>query len=417
MSRPAELPTPIGARRTGSASARGGTDSTQCRRRRSLGELEACPSLRGDWAQAQRGRDMRGDWAQGPRARRDWTRGGCGALSRRGQWELHGEAAAAPARPGGRGPGSARGHRCVEPDAARRAQPRDLPPRQVRPSGGGEASRAGSRARWARGWTKGGGQLHWQSFFDPRRPPRSGGCSFVCSRRCPPTAPRPRSPWVSLPARPALAGPGPAHQPLTGQPSAEPRPSPRFPARPVLVAPPRPSHHPLRGQLSAEPRSPPRLLIGPSVVAPPLPASWLGPRVPTGPFRACSLLWGRAWGPSIESEGVSPPVGGPPELASPIAEAQARWVKSALRSQGYPRRALVQLPDDGSQGGRELLLALAWLLARGPLPERLLTQSHVRLGDEIPVCEVSAGIPARAGIWGAGAGSARSALWGSALPS
>uniref|UniRef100_G3MZE8 Tubulin epsilon and delta complex 1 n=2 Tax=Bos TaxID=9903 RepID=G3MZE8_BOVIN len=74
--------------------------------------------------------------------------------------------------------------------------------------------------------------------------------------------------------------------------------------------------------------------------------------------------------------------------ASLALEAQARWVKSALRSQGYPRRALVQLPDDGSQGGRELLLALAWLLARGPLPERLLTQSHVRLGDEIPVCEI-----------------------------
>ncbi|XP_068847570.1 tubulin epsilon and delta complex protein 1 isoform X2 [Capricornis sumatraensis] len=85
-------------------------------------------------------------------------------------------------------------------------------------------------------------------------------------------------------------------------------------------------------------------------------------------------------------------------LASLALEAQARWVKSALRSQGYPRRALVQLPDEGSQGGRELLLALAWLLARGPLPEQLLTQSHVRLGDEMPVCECEAlaspGLPA-----------------------
>ncbi|XP_070333788.1 tubulin epsilon and delta complex protein 1 isoform X2 [Odocoileus virginianus] len=71
-------------------------------------------------------------------------------------------------------------------------------------------------------------------------------------------------------------------------------------------------------------------------------------------------------------------------------EAQVRWVKSVLHSQGYPRLALVQLQDDGSQGGRELLLALAWLLARGPLPERLLTQSHVRLGDEMPVCECEA---------------------------
>lgn len=69
-------------------------------------------------------------------------------------------------------------------------------------------------------------------------------------------------------------------------------------------------------------------------------------------------------------------------------EAQARLVKSALRSQGYPRRALVQLPEDGSQGSRELLLALSWLLARGPLLERLLAQIRVRLGDEMPVCEV-----------------------------
>ncbi|XP_067563055.1 tubulin epsilon and delta complex protein 1 isoform X4 [Pseudorca crassidens] len=71
-------------------------------------------------------------------------------------------------------------------------------------------------------------------------------------------------------------------------------------------------------------------------------------------------------------------------------QAQVRSVKLALRTQGYPRRALAQLPDDGSQGGRELLLALAWLLARGPLPERLLTQNRVQLGDEMPVCECEA---------------------------
>lgn len=66
-------------------------------------------------------------------------------------------------------------------------------------------------------------------------------------------------------------------------------------------------------------------------------------------------------------------------------------VKSELHSQGYPRRALAQLPEDGSQGSRELLLALAWLLARGPLLERLLAQTRVRLGDEIPLCEVGVG--------------------------
>lgn len=88
---------------------------------------------------------------------------------------------------------------------------------------------------------------------------------------------------------------------------------------------------------------------------------------------------------------MSPPVGGLPELTSPTAEAQARSVKSALRSQGYPSQALAQLPDNGSQGSRQLLLALAWLLARGPLLEQLLAQSRVRLGDEMPVCEVGAG--------------------------
>ncbi|XP_070257116.1 LOW QUALITY PROTEIN: tubulin epsilon and delta complex protein 1 [Myotis yumanensis] len=76
--------------------------------------------------------------------------------------------------------------------------------------------------------------------------------------------------------------------------------------------------------------------------------------------------------------------------ASRAPEAQARWVKAALRAHGYPRPGLARLPDDGSQGSRELLLALAWLLAREPLPERLLAQTRVRLGDEMPVCECGA---------------------------
>uniref|UniRef100_A0A8C9AAX4 Tubulin epsilon and delta complex 1 n=1 Tax=Prolemur simus TaxID=1328070 RepID=A0A8C9AAX4_PROSS len=71
-------------------------------------------------------------------------------------------------------------------------------------------------------------------------------------------------------------------------------------------------------------------------------------------------------------------------------EAQACLVKSALRSQGYPRQVLAQLPEDGSRGSRELLLALSWLLARGPVLERLLAQAHVQLGDEMPVCECEA---------------------------
>ncbi|XP_074250502.1 tubulin epsilon and delta complex protein 1 isoform X2 [Saimiri boliviensis] len=80
-------------------------------------------------------------------------------------------------------------------------------------------------------------------------------------------------------------------------------------------------------------------------------------------------------------------------LASLAPEVQARLVKSALRSQGYPRLALAQLPEDGSQGSRELLLALSWLLARGPVPEQMLAQTRVPLGDEMTVCQVRAEDP------------------------
>ncbi|XP_012579805.1 PREDICTED: uncharacterized protein C14orf80 homolog, partial [Condylura cristata] len=84
----------------------------------------------------------------------------------------------------------------------------------------------------------------------------------------------------------------------------------------------------------------------------------------------------------------------PPPAASyapaPTPEVEARLVKSALRHQGYPRWALVRLPEDGSQGSRELLLALAWLLARGPLLQGLLTHTRVRLGDEMPLCQCEA---------------------------
>nr|XP_054305233.1 tubulin epsilon and delta complex protein 1 isoform X3 [Pongo pygmaeus] len=77
-------------------------------------------------------------------------------------------------------------------------------------------------------------------------------------------------------------------------------------------------------------------------------------------------------------------------LASLALEAQAHLVKSALCSQGYPRLALAQLPEDGSQGSRELLLALSWLLARGPVPEQMLAQARVPLGDEMTVCQCEA---------------------------
>lgn len=63
-------------------------------------------------------------------------------------------------------------------------------------------------------------------------------------------------------------------------------------------------------------------------------------------------------------------------------------MKAVLCSQGYPRPVLAQLPEDGSQGSRELLLALSWLLAREPLVERLLGQTHVQLGDQVPEFQV-----------------------------
>lgn len=66
---------------------------------------------------------------------------------------------------------------------------------------------------------------------------------------------------------------------------------------------------------------------------------------------------------------------------------QAHWVKVVLHSYGYPRPALAQLPEDGSQGSRELLLAFSWLMARGPLLECLLSQTCMRLGDQVPTCE------------------------------
>ncbi|XP_037357768.1 tubulin epsilon and delta complex protein 1 [Talpa occidentalis] len=84
---------------------------------------------------------------------------------------------------------------------------------------------------------------------------------------------------------------------------------------------------------------------------------------------------------------LSPP---PAAGAAAAPEAEARLVKAALRRQGYPRRALARLPEDGSQGSRELLLAVAWLLARGPLLQRLLTRTRVRLGDEVPLCQCEA---------------------------
>ncbi|XP_050819239.1 tubulin epsilon and delta complex protein 1 [Gopherus flavomarginatus] len=65
---------------------------------------------------------------------------------------------------------------------------------------------------------------------------------------------------------------------------------------------------------------------------------------------------------------------------------QIRFVKSVLWYHGYGRPEFYQLPSDGSQGSRELLLAFSWLLNRISLLERLLTVNRVKTGDEASVC-------------------------------
>ncbi|TFJ98214.1 chemokine-like receptor 1 [Platysternon megacephalum] len=69
-----------------------------------------------------------------------------------------------------------------------------------------------------------------------------------------------------------------------------------------------------------------------------------------------------------------------------IIGTQIRFVKSVLRYHGYGRPEFYQLPSDGSQGSRELLLAFSWLLNRISLLERLLTVNRVKIGDEASVC-------------------------------
>ncbi|XP_053330845.1 tubulin epsilon and delta complex protein 1 isoform X2 [Spea bombifrons] len=66
-----------------------------------------------------------------------------------------------------------------------------------------------------------------------------------------------------------------------------------------------------------------------------------------------------------------------------IVENQVMYVKSVLRNQGYGRSAFYNLPCDGTEGSRELLLAFSWLLDKLNLLERLLEVNRVKLGDEI----------------------------------
>ncbi|XP_018420654.1 PREDICTED: uncharacterized protein C14orf80 homolog [Nanorana parkeri] len=60
---------------------------------------------------------------------------------------------------------------------------------------------------------------------------------------------------------------------------------------------------------------------------------------------------------------------------------EIRYVKSILQIQGYGRPAFYELPDDGSEGSRETLLAFSWLLYTGRILERILEKKRVQLGD------------------------------------
>ncbi|KAM9294447.1 tubulin epsilon and delta complex protein 1 [Gastrophryne carolinensis] len=75
---------------------------------------------------------------------------------------------------------------------------------------------------------------------------------------------------------------------------------------------------------------------------------------------------------------------------------QIRCVKSILQAQGYGRSALYELPDDGSEGSRELLLAFSWYLYTGKLLEIMLEKNRLQFGDHITICMCPQGMDFRA---------------------
>ncbi|KAJ1103756.1 hypothetical protein NDU88_001177 [Pleurodeles waltl] len=89
------------------------------------------------------------------------------------------------------------------------------------------------------------------------------------------------------------------------------------------------------------------------------------------------------------------------ESSAPVNEAenldvQIRFVKSVLWYHGYGVSEFYRLPEEGSQGSRELLLAFSWLLHKIHLLEKLLEASKLVLGDEISVCTCLRSLPPRA---------------------
>ncbi|XP_051776054.1 tubulin epsilon and delta complex protein 1 [Erpetoichthys calabaricus] len=69
-------------------------------------------------------------------------------------------------------------------------------------------------------------------------------------------------------------------------------------------------------------------------------------------------------------------------------DTKVHFVKSALWHSGYGAPELYQLPGDGSEGSRELLLALSWLFHKIDVLELLLlSQSRFTAGDETTLDE------------------------------
>ncbi|CAJ0933361.1 unnamed protein product [Ranitomeya imitator] len=67
---------------------------------------------------------------------------------------------------------------------------------------------------------------------------------------------------------------------------------------------------------------------------------------------------------------------------------RVKYVKSVLQIQGYGRPAFYNLPDDGEDGSREILLAFSWLLHRVKILEILLKKKSIKVGDHITICQV-----------------------------
>ncbi|XP_053247321.1 tubulin epsilon and delta complex protein 1 isoform X2 [Podarcis raffonei] len=112
-----------------------------------------------------------------------------------------------------------------------------------------------------------------------------------------------------------------------------------------------------------------------------------GPRVPPEAFRLAKLgrphatvvFWKLLYSLLKQFQG-----GGWMEPAD--TGTQVRFVRSVALSLGYRRPEFYQLPPDGSEGSRELLLVFSWLLCRISLMEQLLALNRVKLWDEATVC-------------------------------